>query len=89
MDPADPVSVMLGKNAARATPMLALAERKTASADAISGRASNTSLGILEATDTCGFVISILRPSGSSSAGTLVPTSVANALRYCATEREA
>ena len=71
--PIELVSVMLGKNAARATPILAFAERRLRSADEMSGRRSNTCEG-----SPAGIVAGSVAPSsiffGRRSAGTSAPT---------------
>src|SRR3546814_1294224 len=78
--PATAVSDILGKKAARAAPMLALAARSRLSASAMSGRRNN----IVESRfpGNCAIVEPFGdSPVGSSSAGTVAPTSKLRRLR--------
>src|SRR3546814_15661997 len=84
--PATAVSDILGKKAARAAPMLALAARSRLSASAMSGRRNN----IVESRFPGNFAIVEPfgdSPVGSSSAGTVAPTSQLRLMRYCASRK--
>jgi hypothetical protein len=82
--PAAAVSVMRGKKAARAAPILALAARKARSACRMSGRR----VRVLDGTPA-GSSATAVMPSGSSagshSAGSAAPASNASAFSSCAT----
>ena len=82
--PAVAVSVMRGKKAARAAPMLALAAISARSAWATSGRRASTSEGT-PAGSSVTAARRALSASGSSSAGTPAPTISASAFSSCAT----
>ena len=83
--PADAVSEMLGKKAARAAPMLAWAACSWRSACSTSGRRCSTCDGTPAGSSLRTCVSSAGAPFGSSSSGTGAPTTSVSALRSCAT----
>ncbi len=87
-EPVDAVRLMLGKNAARAAPILALAARKLRSASRMSGRRCSNCDGKPAGTlaNTLPSTLALSgNACGSNSTGTCVPTSSTRALRSCAT----
>ncbi|MNT09121.1 hypothetical protein D3C72_1438900 [compost metagenome] len=83
--PAEAVSEMLGKNAARAAPISALADSRRCSAARMSGRFWSRSEGKPAGTSATSLPSSG-SPSGRS-AGRLAPSSSVSALVSCATSR--